>query len=176
MSSTWPTASVRLPVAAAAAAGAVIVVGLNEAVRRVEAATSAQVVDLVGLQATSLNTAVTFPLDGRLVGYALTAGCSVAFLLSPLYLVVAGLVTTARLTVRRALVSLVVVTAVLFTVNQMRFAVIALSMRTWGFDRGYEISHVFLGTLVSTLGVLGGLLLLLRQVTHEQRRKPSADV
>jgi hypothetical protein len=63
----------------------------------------------------------------------------------------------------------VVITAVIFTVNQLRFAVIAWSMRTWGFVDGYERSHIFLGTLVSTLGVLAGLLLLLRQVTHERR-------
>jgi exosortase/archaeosortase family protein len=151
----------------------VIVILANDAVRRLEAATSAQVVDVIGMHATSLDTAVTFPLDGRFVGYALTAGCSVAFLLSPLYLVVAGLLSTSRLTVRRALVCVIVITAVLFTVNQLRFAVIALSMRTWGFDRGFEISHVFLGTLVSTFGVLGGLLLLLHQVTLERRRGPA---
>lgn len=159
----------RLVAAGAVVAAAGALVLFDHVVRELEASTSAHVLAVVGLHAAPLRSAVVFPVDGRLVGYALSAGCSVAFLLSPLYLVIAGLLAAGRLSVRRGIACVVVLTALLFTVNQLRLAVIAWSMRAWGFETGYARSHVFLGTLVSTLGVLGGLLIVLRQMTHQRR-------
>lgn len=159
---------VRYGVVAASLAAAVLVVVFHRAVRLVEAETSAAVVSVVGLDAAPMGTAVVFPLDGDFVGFALTAGCSVAFILAPLYVVVAALLGAARLTIRRALACLVVLTAVLFTVNQARFTVIGWAMQRWGFEEGYERSHIFLGTLVSTIGVLAGLLIVLMMMTRER--------
>lgn len=149
--------------------GAAALVLFDAAVRRLEASTSAAVVALTGMRSAAVGAAVVFPDHGRLVGYALTAGCSVAFLLAPLLLVVAGLVLAGRLTRRKAVVTSIILTALLFTVNQLRFAVIAWSMHVWGFETGYERSHIFLGTFVSTLGVAGGLALVLTQMTRRPR-------
>lgn len=160
---------VRMTVVGAIVLAAVALILFDDVVRELEASTSAQLIAAVGVHGAPIGSAVVFRVDGRLVGYVLSAGCSVAFLLSPLYLVVAGLLATDRLSARRALGCLVVLTAVLFTVNQLRLAVIAWSMRVWGFQPGYERSHIFLGTLISTLGALGGLLIVLRQMTRQRQ-------
>src|SRR5688500_8543777 len=150
-------------------AAAVFVVVFQRDVREVEAATSSALVSYVGLEGGRIRTAVMFQLDGRWVGYALSAGCSVAYILAPLYLVIAGLLAAARLTTRRAVECFGLLTALLFTVNQARFAVIGLSMRQWGFETGYERSHIFLGTFISTIGVVGGLLIVVAYMAREQR-------
>lgn len=162
------TRLVRYGVAVGAVAAAVLAVVFHRVVRLVEAETSASVVSVVGLDAVPMGTAVVFALDGDFVGFSLTAGCSVAFILAPLYLVVAGLLVAARLTIRRALACLLVLTAVLFAVNQARFTVIGWAMQRWGFEDGYERSHIFLGTLVSTIGVVGGLLIVLMMMTRSR--------
>src|SRR3954452_21746413 len=105
--------------AALIAAGALGLIVFDDAVRRMEAATSAQVVTMTGVHAGVIGTAVVFANDGRLIGYGLTAGCSVAFLLAPLFLLVAGLVLAGRFTLRKAALLMVVLTALLFTVNQL---------------------------------------------------------
>lgn len=165
---TTPMLAPHRVVALMAAAAAVGVLVFDRVVRRVEAETSAAVVAVVGLDAGSIGTSVVFLLDGRPVGYALTAGCSVAFILAPLYAVVAGLSLTTRLTAGRGLATLVVLTALLFSVNQARFAVIGWAMRHWGFERGYERSHVFLGTMVSTIGVVAGLLIVVMMMSRSR--------
>jgi hypothetical protein len=48
---------------------------------------------------------------------------------------------------------------VIFLVNQLRLLVIAGSMLAWGFRTGYERSHVFLGTVLSTVGVIIGVII-----------------
>ncbi len=51
----------------------------------------------------------------------------------------------------------------------MRLLVIAASMRAWGYPTGFDRSQVLLGSVVSTIGVTGGLLLFRRMVTPVQR-------
>ena len=153
----------RIAVAALLAVLTVAVLLEQARVRTFEALASAWIVGgLRVVPAESLQTAVVFPLRGRFVGYTLTPGCTAAFLVAPFLLLGAGLIIARRLSVWRGVKALAVVTVALFVANQARLVVIALSMRAWGFYAGYERSHVFLGTIVSTLGVIGGLLLFLR--------------
>jgi hypothetical protein len=42
-------------------------------------------------------------------------------------------------------------------------------MRQWGYPDGFERSHVLLGSVVSTVGVAGGLLLFLRMVVPREK-------
>jgi hypothetical protein len=65
-----------------------------------------------------------------------------------------------RIPLIRALATLGVVMAIVFAVNQMRLTVIASSLDFLGYSRGYSITHVFLGTVISTLGIVGGVAFL----------------
>jgi len=146
---------------------AVLLVGIGTAViareslvRGVEARTGADLARLLGLvPARAVGSAVVFPLQGRFVGYAVTEGCSVAFLVAPFFFIAAMLIASRLTPPRRGLSAVAVVTLVLFVANQARLFVVAASMRVWGFRSGYERSHVFLGTILSTIGTLVGLLL-----------------
>ncbi len=129
-------------------------------VRGLEATTGAGVARWLGLvPAEAIGSAVVFPLRGRLVGYAVTEGCTVAFLIAPFFVIAALLIASRRTPPRRGLTALATLTVVFFTVNQARLFVVAASMRVWGFRPGYERSHVFLGTMLSTVGAVIGLLL-----------------
>jgi exosortase/archaeosortase family protein len=145
--------------------GGVALITKESLVRGLEARTGADVARAVGLvPARAVGSAVVFPLGGHVVGYAVTEGCTVAFLVAPFFVIVALLIVSRRTPPRRGLGALAALTVVLFTVNQARLLVVAASMRAWGFRSGYERSHVFLGTTLSTIGAVVGLLLFVRLV------------
>lgn len=146
----------------------------HQAVRYLEAWFSAEVASSLGVvQAHQVGSAVVFPLDGRLVGFTITPGCSVAFLLPFFFVVAAGLLAFGRIGMRRALATVVAVSATLFVVNQVRLLIVSASMQGWGFETGYERSHVLLGSLASTIGVVLGVFLFLYLVTRSS--KAAAD-
>lgn len=156
----WPWA-----VGAAMAMGAVLTVVGQSAIRLVEARISAAIIGASQVApAQSIGPSVVFPLRGAFVGFTLSVGCTAALLVTPFFLLAGALVVTRRTSVQRGLVTLGVLIVSLFAVNQLRLLVVALSMRVWGFELGYEISHVLLGSIVSTLGVLAGVLLYVRTV------------
>lgn len=151
--------------AAAAAAAAVLLVAGQEQVRRVEAAASAALVNLLGVApAESLGSAVTFPAKGRLVGFTVAPGCTAALLVVPFFILAGVLLLAGRVRPRQAAATVAVFAAVVTAVNQLRLLVIAMAMRAWGYPVGFDRSHVLMGSLVSTVGVAGGLLLFLRMV------------
>ncbi len=179
MAGTYPLGSRRiltLPGAGAAAclvAIAALVVAFNHAVRLHETEMAAAVVRLTGGHGVhTLGSNVLFFAKHRYVGFALDAGCSAAFLVAPFFLLGAGLLLTGRVSVRRAIASTAVAVALVFAANQARLAVIAFAIRGWGLERGYERSHVFLGTVVSTVGVLIGVLLFVYFAGHASRSRP----
>lgn len=133
---------------------------LQHPIREQEARLSAWAIRGAGLvTARPLGTAVIFPLGHRFAGYSLSPGCTAAFLVAPFFFLFGGAVALApRLPVRRALLALVVVAGIIFVVNQARLVVIAAAIEAWGFQLGYERSHIFLGTVVSTLGLVFGLV------------------
>jgi hypothetical protein len=150
-------------------AGVELILG-QHAIRSVEASVAAALAATLGVvPAHSLGTAVVFPLDQRFVGFSLTAGCTASLLAAPFCLIAAGLVATRRISVARGLFTLGLVSAVLFAVNQLRLLVIAASMRLWGFTTGYNRSHVLLGSLVSSIGLVIGLLLFVLAMVYERR-------
>lgn len=140
-------------------------------VRRGEAIGSAALLKLLNVApAASLGTAVTFPAKGRYVGFNVAPGCTAALLVVPFFLVAGLLLLAGRVQPRRAAATVAVFTAVVVVVNQLRLLVIGASMRIWGYPAGFDRSHVLLGSVVSTVGVAGGLLLFLRMVTPRRPR------
>lgn len=164
---------VRLPPSLAAVLMVVAGVGVavdQVRVRALEAWLSAGLAKgLDVVQAEPFGSAVVFPLDGRQVGFSITPGCSVAFLLPFFFVVAAALLAFERITPRRSVVTIVAVSAVLFAVNQVRLLIVSASMQGWGFETGYERSHILLGTLASTIGVVLGVFLFLYLVTRPSR-------
>jgi len=142
--------------------GAVVMMVSQAAIRLAEARVSAGVIDVTRVaHAQSIGSSVVFPLRNAFVGFTITLGCTAALLVVPFFALTSGLIVARRASVQRGVATLALLVVALFVVNQARLLVIALSMRIWGFERGFEVSHVLLGTVVSTLGVLGGLLLYL---------------
>jgi len=89
----------------------------------------------------------------------------------PFALLTALLLLAGRVQPGRAGATVALFAVVLILVNQLRLLVIILSVRGWGFETGFARSHVLLGTVVSTVGVVGGLLLFLRMVVPAGRRR-----
>ncbi|MDP9073249.1 MAG: exosortase/archaeosortase family protein [Actinomycetota bacterium] len=165
----------RIPSAfAIVAIGAVLVVWESR-FRQVEARVSAVVLRLVHLRpAQSLGDSVIFPLRGHWVGYTLNVSCTAALLVSPFMVVAAGLLASGRVNRRRALSSLGVVAAIIFAINQLRFMVIAGSMVLWGFRIGYERSHVLIGTVLSTLGLVVGVIIFIWMLVEGPKVGPAS--
>ena len=160
-----------------AAAGLAVAVALvvgQEQIRRLEAITCAGVLSLLRVDgADSMGTAVTFFAKGRYVGFRVAPGCTAALLIVPFVVVAVVLLLAGRIRPHRAAATVAVFASVIFLVNQLRFLVIAESMRAWGYPDGFERSHVLMGSFVSTIGVAGGLLLFLRMVVP--RQKPRSE-
>jgi exosortase/archaeosortase family protein len=154
------TDRVALPAGVAVLVGALALLVWQARFRVGEAWVTAAAMRLFRLRpASSLGDNVVFPLHGRFVGFTLTTACTAALLMVPFFLVVGLLLVARRVDSRRALVALAVTAAVIFVVNQLRLLVIAGSMLVWGFQTGYERSHVFLGTVLSTIGVVTGVII-----------------
>lgn len=115
--------------------------------------------------AQAVDTSVIF-FDGHLnVGYTVDAGCTATLLVIPFFLLTALLMVFSRVSVPRCLAALAAVTVVVFATNQLRLLLIAVLMRLWGPDTGYSRGHVFLGTVLSTVGVLVAVLAYVLIVT-----------
>lgn len=138
-------------------------------VRAVEARIATAVLTgarVAGAQAFGTN--VLFRVRGTFAGVNITTSCSVALLLSPFFLLAGGLLLSRRTSVGTGLRTLGVVALWLVAINQARILMIILSMRIWGLDRGYELSHVAFGSVISTLAVLGGVALFVRSMARAQ--------
>ena len=128
--------------------------------RVAEASASAWVLRLIRLRpASSLGPDVIFPLRGQWVGYTLSMACTAALLIAPFFAIAGLLLLSGRVSRRRVLLALGVTSVIIFVVNQLRLLVIAASMQVWGFETGYQRSHVFLGTTLSTIGVIVGIII-----------------
>jgi len=60
--------------------------------------------------------------------------------------------------------------AVVALINQVPLLVIGAAMLAWGYPDGFDRSHVLKGSVVSTIGVVGGLLLFVRMVVPPEER------
>lgn len=141
-------------------------------VRELEAALSAAIAPLLGIdEVRHVGSTVLFQVDGQLTGYTLTAGCSVVFLLLPFMLVTTVLMGVRRVPVWQAAAALASAVAVLVVTNQVRIATVAVAMDQLGALRGYSLTHVMVGSVLSTLGaVVAGVVYLLVLLAGSDRR------
>jgi exosortase/archaeosortase family protein len=155
-----PRDRIALPAGLAVVAlGLALVIG-EARFRVTEARVSAWILRLVRMRpASSLGDNVIFPLHGRWVGYSLSVACTAALLIMPFFIVAGLLILSGRVDRRRALGALALTSVIIFVVNQLRMLVIAGSMMLWGFTSGYERSHILLGTVLSTVGVIIGIII-----------------
>jgi exosortase/archaeosortase family protein len=101
---------------------------------------------------------------GSAIGMRITGECTVALLTGPLCLLGAALLAFARPRWHRVLVGLAVGLVTVIVVNQLRLALIAVSMQHWGMT-GYHVSHKFVGTVVALAGFVAAALAMLRIAT-----------
>jgi exosortase/archaeosortase family protein len=102
------------------------------------------------------------------VGMRISTECTVAMLTAPLCIVAAALLMFARARWSRLVVGLAVGLTILVGINQLRLALIAVSMQHWGMT-GYDVSHKFLGTVVALAGFVVGVLTMLRIATSDHQ-------
>lgn len=111
-------------------------------------------------------------LNGAAVGMRITAECTVALLTGPLCLFGGAMLAFTRARWRRLLVGLAAGLVAVVVVNQIRMALIAISLQQWGMP-GYHVSHKFVGTVVALIGFVAGTLLMMRIATANERRSPA---
>jgi exosortase/archaeosortase family protein len=159
-----PTTGYQRPVLAVLTLLAGVLLMIQESTfRDVEAATSAGIIDRLGLEnAHSIGSAVVFGVPDQQVGYALTLGCTAALLSLPLFAMTAGLLVVRRIPVRSAILALAAGCTLLFVTNQVRLAAIALGMQAWGAESGYARTHILAGAFVSVIGSLMAVVLYLK--------------
>lgn len=148
--------------ALALVAAAVALFAFARPVRLAEAWAQTRLLELGGIDAQQIGTAVLVDIDGRLAGISLAAGCSIGPLLAVMLLGCAPFVWFRSLSVTRVAMSVAQLAAVLVLANEIRIAAIILSMREWGFERGYDFSHVFLGSAITTVGFVLGAVVFVR--------------
>lgn len=151
----------------AAAVG--LVLGARQ-VRYGEAGIQALLLRVGGLEARHVMTSVVVSIDGRPAGISLAGGCSIGPLLALFLLACAPFVWYRAMSVPRVLLSVAQLALALVVANEIRIAAILLSMRRWGFERGYEFSHVFLGSAITTVGFVAGAVLFARLFVSAPRR------
>ncbi|GGL15070.1 hypothetical protein [Mangrovihabitans endophyticus] len=163
---------VRLTLMLAFAAAVAYAVAHDRALRHVEACGSAEVLRWFAFDDVSCVADTTlFRVDGTLTGYTITIGCTAIFLLFPFFTITGLLLLVRRVAVWRSLLAAVAATIAVLTVNQVRLLVIGAGMRIWGIEQGYAYTHIFFGTLVSTLGVVLSGFFYLKLLTGLRARK-----
>jgi hypothetical protein len=144
-------------------------------VARIEAWLNGTLMDALGLTgARAVGAAVIFPLNNYYVGFLITPGCSIVYpAIAPLVAVMA-MVAARRIGLVRGLMVGTAAIALLVTVNQIRLAAVVASIQAWGFELGYQRSHVLLGSTVSTLGMIGVAMLFVLMLGRGSTRRYAA--
>lgn len=172
-------------------AGAAVVVALvllaAAAVQRIEAATATALMRLVGLDAWSDASIVRIIVDTdpekaglpsggyRLGGFTIAPSCSVALFLAPLLIAAAALLVGRRARAADVVRGLLVVIPLIIVVSQIRYVVTGALIAAQGQDRGFSLAHVLIGSIISTVGLVGGLVLFLWLVLGAPRRRGSGS-
>ncbi|HVK28444.1 MAG TPA: hypothetical protein VM575_08885 [Nocardioides sp.] len=162
----------RRLVALALVAAAIALFAGARSVRLAEAWVQTRLLELGGIDAQQIGTAVLVDVQGRLAGISLAAGCSIGPLLAVMLLCCAPFVWFRSMSVTRVAMSVAQLAAVLVLANEIRIAAIILSMREWGFARGYDFSHVFLGSAITTVGFVLGAVLFVRLFVSRPEATP----
>lgn len=84
--------------------------------------------------------------------FVLTSECSVAYLLSALFIGSAPLMLLRQLSARRTAMAVALTAAILMLVNVARLTVIAATVSGMGIDPGLTIAHTYFGSLLTVVG------------------------
>lgn len=142
----------------------------GQSVRTAEAAVQAFLLTLFGMRAETFGQAVIFPLQNRWVGVGFSVGCSVAPL-TALFLAGSSVASWLRpLRLRSVALGVGALVLVFMIANQLRIAAIVGMMKTMGFEKGYEFSHIFLGSAISTVGFVAAVFLFVKLVLRDPAR------
>lgn len=114
--------------------------------------------------------------ENHMVGFEVTAECTVVVLLAPLLVLSAGMIMTRRVRWLRGLAGIAAMVILVTTVNQLRLALIGWATQQWGLEAGYEISHRFVGSAIGIVGFAAGLvaLILVMGLRRKKNRSPQA--
>jgi exosortase/archaeosortase family protein len=157
----------------------------NDTFRKLEVRAIKPVADLAtGLNGTQATKTVIFFGLGKpgAFGLNLTVECTSALLLIPLLVMMGSFAIFTRLGLRRQLTALFVGAFLILSVNALRVGIIAWATWKYGYDPGYKLSHVFVGSAFSLVGFVGAMLTALWILVRADRKtKPaggpaSADV
>jgi exosortase/archaeosortase family protein len=110
----------------------------------------------------------------RAFGLQITSECTSALLLIPLLVMMGSFAIFTRLSLRRQLVAVVAGAFLILAVNALRVAGIAWATWKFGFDPGYQLSHVFVGSAFSLVGFVGSMLVALWILVRGGRRSRAA--
>lgn len=146
----------------------------NDSFRQLEVRAIKPVADLAtglnGTQATK--TVIFFGLGTRQAfGLNLTVECTSALLLIPLLVMMGSFAIFTRLGLRRQLTALFVGAFLILSVNALRVGIIAWATWKYGYDPGYKLSHVFVGSAFSLVGFVGAMLTALWILVRADRKK-----
>ena len=138
--------------------------------RRGEATVAATFLRATGQgQAVARGATVFFVHGDRWIGYVVATGCTAALLIAPFFFLAGGLLFLGRLSIRGSLLAVGAIAVLIAGINQARLWVIGASMGHWGFQSGYDRSHVLAGGVLSTVGVSLGLVLLAVMALRDRR-------
>lgn len=167
-----PHKSVARLVALSLLAVAIGLVLAHQAYQTVEIMFAGAVLGLVtasGVEVNAGRQTVYFGLGSEHpLGLQMTPECTSAFLLVPLVLVAAVLVSLRPRIARRVLVSLGIAALVLIAVNQLRILTLVGLVNWLGTNQGYYLGHTLLGSMVSVIGGAVALVLFVWLSTKER--------
>lgn len=134
----------------------------NAIVRSVEAFGAAHLLNLfiAGGSRASNSTYLVWVTQSRLVGFHVTAECTVLIILIPLLLLAATMIALTRVTWWRAALAIVATVLIVLAVNVVRLAFIGWATQLWGVGFGYTFSHTFVGSVIGIAGFAAGLTVL----------------
>ena len=160
------------PAGVAMYAAALVLVVVNDRFRNVEAAIIRPVAGLVtgGHGSVAAGSIVYFALGTpRAFGLDVTDECTSALLLIPLLVMMGSFAVSTRIALRRQLLALAVGAALIVGVNVLRVCGIAWATWSFGYDPGYTLSHVFVGSAFSLVGFVGAMLTALWVLVRSER-------
>ena len=134
--------------------GALTAVFLRE-LRFAEASGASTLAGLLGIHPGRLNATVWVQTpDHWPAGINIVNGCSVGLLIIPLALVTGLMLVTGRVRTRSAVGAFLAVAFLVTALNQIRYVITLFAIHRWGFEEGYGQTHVLVGSLVSSVGIV----------------------
>jgi exosortase/archaeosortase family protein len=104
------------------------------------------------------------------VRFVITTSCTVIVLMVPMLLLGVALLIGKRSRPGHVLAAAAACAVGLVIVSQLRLGVIAAATQWGGLSSGFEIAHVFVGSVISIVGFAASAILLIRIGTSRGRR------